>query len=344
MERESVGALRRGWAALLALIGPWGIGQLRLGQTRRALLWLCALLAGSLVGSRGVLRLGPSLGHGRALSAVAVLLVLGWLASILDVYIIPATRLRPAKLGVVATYYVLGMSVLLCAREWTRRHTLERFAHPTGSMEPTILSGEEIFVDKTLHRPPRRGDVVLFRYPEHPSDLFIMRAAGLPGDVVQVRNGHLHINGWAAPTCRVGDAVMPSSDDPPIPGSIHLEVLEGKSYLIFLSDADAVVGGDSAFTVSAGELWVLGDARNQSNDSRRWRAQNGGGVPFDEVTGLASFRFTSSEPGRGTFDRYGSSIDTPLLPPWARALQPQFEQCMAQLAGKPSTPPSAALR
>ena len=124
-------------------------------------------------------------------------------------------------------------------------------------MEPLLLDGERIVVNKFIYRfqPIERGDVVVFWYPRDPSVSFIKRVVGLPGDLVEIRSGRLIVNGVPA-----REAYLP----------------------------EALRDGDSfpATEVRKGYYFVLGDHRRSSNDSRTW-----GEVPEKYIYGRAVFRF-----------------------------------------------------
>jgi len=108
-----------------------------------------------------------------------------------------------------------------------------------SSMEPTFHDGEYVFVYRLAYwrHPPRRGDVIVFRYPPNPKRTLIKRVIGLPGETVSVHNGQVYINGLPLP-------------EPYIAAS--------PTYV-----ADPVVVGPH-------QVYVLGDNRNFSNDSHSW--------------------------------------------------------------------------
>jgi signal peptidase I len=119
-----------------------------------------------------------------------------------------------------------------------------------SSMEPTLHTGEFVVVDKVSYRigSPQRGDVIVFHYPRNPQKEYIKRVIGLPGDTVNITDGHVYINGQPLQEPYIAAA-------PAYPGS---------------------------WTVNEGALFVLGDNRNNSDDSHRW-----GTVPFNYVVGRA---------------------------------------------------------
>jgi signal peptidase I len=121
-----------------------------------------------------------------------------------------------------------------------------------SSMLPTLTNGERAIVNKLAYRlgKPERGDIIVFYFPVDPSQEFIKRVIGLPGDQVSIHKGVILINGQ------------------------RLE----EPYL------DARIRYEGDWTVADGQLFVLGDNRNNSLDSHNW-----GTVPFDYVIGKALF-------------------------------------------------------
>jgi len=119
------------------------------------------------------------------------------------------------------------------------------------SMEPTMASGEYVMVNRLSYRfgTPQRGDIIVFHFPRDPKEEYIKRVIGLPGDEVEVRNGQVYING------------QPLSEP----------------YLKVKMD---YIG---SWRIPAGQLFVLGDNRNNSSDSHDW-----GTVPMDYVVGKAA--------------------------------------------------------
>ena len=112
---------------------------------------------------------------------------------------------------------------------------------PSGSMEPTIMTGDRIFGNRLayVNEDPQRGDIVIFRYPDNEKELFIKRVIGLPGDVVWIRDGKVYLNGSDTPL-----------DEP---------------YVVV--DAEGDFG---PYEVPEGYYFMMGDNRNNSKDSRYW--------------------------------------------------------------------------
>lgn len=166
-----------------------------------------------------------------------------------------------------------------------RSFVAEPFRIPSSSMMPTLLIGDFILVNKFsygLRLPisnrkvvqigePERGDVVVFRPPHHPEQDWIKRVIGLPGDTVAYRNNTVYINGQ--PLQYQSDGVYQGKGQgadmsgidlltEQIPGHAH-EVLER-------NDLPVMLQGEGEWVVPKGQYFVMGDNRDNSEDSRFW--------------------------------------------------------------------------
>lgn len=173
----------------------------------------------------------------------------------------------------------------------------EPFRIPSGSMVPTLEIGDHIVVSKFAYGlrvpftqvvvadmdEPARGDIIVFRYPPDPSQDYIKRIVGLPGDVVEVRNGTVLVNGVPAERERRGDFPFMDEDCRIEPQDMHLENLFGVEHWT-LSSADRAGAWSNVLPtpVPAGEYFVMGDNRDNSADSRVW-----GTVPRENIKGRA---------------------------------------------------------
>jgi signal peptidase I len=176
-----------------------------------------------------------------------------------------------------------------------RTFAYEPFNIPSGSMVPTLLEGDYLFVSKMAYGyskfsfpgglvpvegriwegEPKRGEVAVFRPPREPDTDFIKRIIGLPGDRIQMRQGVLFINEIAVERQRIADYVDPDrpGDTPKpqyletLPGGVTHRIIEARGDL---SDSDDT----QTYVVPAGHYFMMGDNRDGSNDSRALSAAN----------------------------------------------------------------------
>jgi signal peptidase I len=202
-----------------------------------------------------------------------------------------------------------------------RSFLFEPFKIPSGSMLPTLKIGDFIFVNKFSYGvrlpvfwnhkiietgEPKRGDVAVFRYPVNPNVNFIKRVVGVPGDHISYINKRLYINGKELPKKFMGSVY-----EPDLKGQVNKKVekystkINGISHDIYnfpwrpeTSFKDVVV--------PKGEYFMMGDDRDDSEDSRYW-----GFVPEKNLVGRASMVWWSwdSNKSRPRWGRVGSLIN-----------------------------------
>ncbi len=169
-----------------------------------------------------------------------------------------------------------------------RSFVVEPFRIPSGSMIPTLVTGDFILVSKFAYgvrlpvthdrivgeATPERGDVVVFRYPRDLSQDYIKRVVGLPGDRIRYQEKRLYVNGELMPQEVVGPYAGPDS------GQVRLEHLGDATHemLVFPSVPDR----GFVYEVPPGQYFVMGDNRDRSSDSRYW-----GTVPGENLVGEA---------------------------------------------------------
>lgn len=168
---------------------------------------------------------------------------------------------------------------------------------PSGSMNPTIVEGDRILVDKaafgwripfttirvTRGEDPQRGDIVIFPSPEDGTTL-VKRVIGLPGDIVELRNEELLINGVAT---RYAPAAADADDELPAATRgqerhYFTEEVAGRPHAIMLMPARPTLRSFGPVAVPDGQYLMLGDSRDNSKDSRFF-----GFVPRDSIVGRA---------------------------------------------------------
>lgn len=170
----------------------------------------------------------------------------------------------PPPKGIIRDY---AETILICVIfvVFTRAFIFQQSKIPSGSMEDTLLIGDYIMVNRYIYSPAstalerallparevRRGDVIVFKFPNEPEVDYIKRVIGLPGDTLEIRRGYVYVNGEKL-------------DEP------------------YIKEAYRLPDSHEPFTVPEGNYWVMGDHRDRSSDSRVW-----GFVPRDLIKGRA---------------------------------------------------------
>ena len=190
---------------------------------------------------------------------------------------------------------VIAVILALFVRTWV----LQTFKIPTASMENTLLVGDHLLVNKFVFGPTstpalravlpvreiERGDIIVFKYPDEPERDFIKRVIGLPGDTVELRNKKVHVNGQPV-------------DEP----YVHFLGPAAMGQELTSFDVRERYG---PVTVPPAHYFVMGDNRDNSQDSRYW-----GFLPHDYVKGRALMIYWSYESAREVYadDGLGATI------------------------------------
>jgi len=200
---------------------------------------------------------------------------------------------------------VRGLAVTAAVMLFAGTAIGQPFIVPSGSMEPTLMIGDEIAAAKyaygygryslpigvlpvrgrILDRAPERGDIVVFALPRDPTQTYVKRLIGLPGDRIQMRGGELFINGVQVPRRAVGQVTL-AEGGMRVSAMKYIETLpNGRAH-----DIVKVTGGmlddTPVFTVPPGSYFMMGDNRDNSLDSRVSPDQGGVGfVPAENLIG-----------------------------------------------------------
>jgi signal peptidase I len=208
----------------------------------------------------------------------------GWINSIADIAVIVLIVLA-AKTAIAEPFYV-----------------------PSGSMEPTLLIGDELLATKfpygysaaslpsflvlpntrrVLSALPKRGDVVVFRWPGDRSQVWVKRVIGLPGDRIGLRNGKVWINGTPAGLRAAGMGEAEIENGGAVLAARYIETLpDGYEHPIFKVVARGEYDDAPDVVVPSDHLFVMGDNRDNSADSRvPVRAGGVGLLPVDDLVG-----------------------------------------------------------
>jgi signal peptidase I len=218
---------------------------------------------------------------------------------------------------------IVSLAFALLLVMMIRSSVIEPFKIPSGSMIPTLLIGDHIFVNKLAYglivpitdtripivnyifKPkylfrwsePKGGDIVVFRYPRDEPTFYIKRIVGLPGDRIELKNKALYINGKAVERKTIDSALKTkvldsfpemfsrANDESYVREDLEVfeDTLSSSRSLIMTDKSKFYSENFGPIEVPAGQYFVMGDNRDHSNDSRYW-----GFVPFENIMGRAS--------------------------------------------------------
>ncbi len=274
------------WALVTLVLGP-GAGHAAFGAHG---------VAAVLYGVEVMLQLGSL---GLALAGGALVTFVPWVAAFgLRAFLaVQLWRRSPAGgrapgiprgLVVVALFFLVGEG----RRELARRMVVESYRMPSAEMAPTLAPGDVFFLSR-LDRRARPGDVIAFRWPAHPETSYVKRVVAVAGDTVELDGEVLVVSGRDVPRRSRGA----------VPGAPRLEVVEerlGEHTYPVLADAERPSSSAPPRKVPAGHVFVLGDHRGTSVDSRQL-----GFVPLALVEGRPLAIYWSSGQGGLRRDRIG---------------------------------------
>lgn len=202
-------------------------------------------------------------------------------------------------------------------------------AVPTGSMQNTINIGDHLFVNKFIFGKPtpmlgsllptreiKRGDIIVFKWPDDPKTNYVKRVIGIPGDTVQIKGRRVFVNGKEVPEER---AIVDESD--PRKGELTIQRVEpkpvGATYRVYYVNGQTDEDENSSFalenlkygvkspvTVPPDSYFALGDSRDNSQDSRYW-----GFVPRENIFARALYVHLSFDPAAGNPDKGATVLD-----------------------------------
>ena len=181
-----------------------------------------------------------------------------------------------------AREYFESICVAVILALFVRTFIVQAFKIPTGSMENNLLIGDHLLVNKFAYAPTsmrleemllpidpiRRGDIIVFKYPEDPERDFIKRVIGLPGETVELRSKKVYIDGKPIDEPYVQYLFTPSDEEGPFDFDVRMQY--------------------GPVTVPAGQYFMMGDNRDNSQDSRYW-----GFLPGEYIKGKALFVYFS---------------------------------------------------
>jgi signal peptidase I len=227
-----------------------------------------------------------------------------------DMSVAEKSQKKSGGLGETVSVIVQALLLALVIRTLL----FQPFSIPSGSMRPTLLEGDYLFVTKWSYgfsryslpfgpdifsgriwgAEPKRGDVVVFKFPPDPSVDYIKRVVGLPGDKIQMKDGQLFINGVGVPRQKVGQIDNADITEVDRPVDVYRETLpNGVTYNTLDLTPNSIGDNTREFDVPPGHYFMMGDNRDNSSDSRF----TVGFVPDENLVGRASIIFFSIADG-----------------------------------------------
>jgi signal peptidase I len=202
---------------------------------------------------------------------------------------------------------VAYLFVLMPFAAYAQENLLETFQAPTASMLPTIVPGDRFLADKRVNRPGgiplARGDVALFIYPNNRTMIFVKRIIGLPGDTIEIDGTSLRVNGRELRGAEVQDLGDPSRNQLLADHWAYRESGDRGGYTVLWKKG--AVAGRLKFEVPNAQVFVLGDNRGASVDSRQF-----GVLPVADVKAVARQVLFSYGAGEGfRWSRLGKTIE-----------------------------------
>ncbi len=265
-------------------------------------------------------------------------LIGGLLATVWSVFVISigvkrthSTTTAPAAIAVVGAILLPVVALV-----GLRTFVVEAFRIPSGAMIPTLDVGDHLFASKwRAGRSPRRGELIIFLFPRDTSKDFIKRIVGIEGDRIEMVESRLYINDRPIPRCVLGtfryaDAVDGATWQEQ-QAEAYLERLGGFEYLtLHAADSRRVSAGEESWYVRSGEVFTMGDNRDNSHDSRYW-----GGVPVGNIRARPFATWWSDGPHGIRWNRIFSDPRRPLVPP---SLAPALARCQVEVRRQSQVP------
>jgi signal peptidase I len=206
-----------------------------------------------------------------------------------------------------------GVALVIALALFLRVFVAEVYRVTSASMLPDISVGDRLLVSKSAYgirvpgtklrlgaKLPKRGDVIVFMGDAQDGRgrvALVKRVIGLPGDKVQFLTGMAWVNGKQVPSCDAG-TYQAFELGRGVKGHLAVEYLDNRAYLTVF---DFSGKNTQPYNVPEGQVFVVGDDRDLSNDSRLWNNGHGGGVPVEDILGRVSRVLVGGRPD-GRFD------------------------------------------
>lgn len=263
-------------AALMSAALP-GFGQLYNGHVNRAI-WIFIIFSLMVIPAPAVIALFLPPALTVAMIGLSLAVTIGvWLYGIVDAWRsarrLSAYSVKPWQTtgAYVLIFILCNLIILPLVVRYIQKNLVQAYSIPSASMSPTVQRGDYIFANKSyncigLCRSVKHGDIALFVYPNNRNWTYIKRIIGMPGDVVAAKDGVVSINGTSLVKAGIDSS------------NTIVESYKDRSWSV---SAEGVIE-DFTETVQPGFVFVMGDNRTKSNDSRVF-----GQVPLADVVGRA---------------------------------------------------------
>lgn len=264
----------------------------------------------------------------------------------------PEPAKPPSRSGRRATVlFVTAVSLAAVAAIGLRALVFQPYRVIGGSMLPTLEPGDLLGVNRAalgvgsgsrraLARAPQRGEIVAFeKVMDGRREGLVKRVVGLPGDRVAMRGGHPVINDWVVPSCDAGQYFyLGAGGGVRVSGRLSVEFLGDRAYLTTLTAASPPF---DHYDVREGEVFVVGDNRNESRDSRAWNDGRGAGLPLTDLVGVAQVHLGTlhrdGRPAAGPIRALELTLGLEGLD--TRELRAGIERCLANRPRATTPPP-----
>ena len=314
------GKPRRSWlAALLTVVFSTGLGHMYSGRLKRGIILFAV---GQLLFLTSAISLTVITPRASYILFIIFINVAFFIFCVVDAAIAAKRgkeNYQPVKYNrwyaYVGYIVVAGLLAELCLPGIVVANYVQAFKIPTGAMVPTLLIGDRLLVNKRIYKSakPRRGDVIVFKYPKDPGTLYVKRLIGLPGDTIEVKERTVYVNNLpleekytqyinpASVNDHYGPCYIPKKGDKieAAGSSVKLngEVLN-EEVIETYSEHDGLY--DEPYSVPQDQYFFIGDNRDNSLDSRFW-----GAVPHGYLVGKAFVIYWSFETPRSEYLRSG---------------------------------------
>ena len=286
---NSASAPRKAWLAALLSVGATGLGHLYCGRLTKGLILFFISFAFAPV-IINVARISSSSTFMLMVIIVSLVVMFGafWYG-VIDSALLARRLGADYQLKEYNKWFIYLLFVVVAFGYPTnlsfsiRDHVLQAFRIPSTSMAPSILRGDHVFLNKMAYRmsAPKRGDVVIFIYPDGRHMNYLKRIIGLPGETVEIRNNEVLINGVPLVYKKI-ESHQRDNMDMNGGNEVMMETIEGQNHQVIVDKDEPE--NMAPVTVAHGHCFLLGDNRPESRDSRSF-----GPVPLADVKGRVDY-------------------------------------------------------